>query len=173
MDEGQQINAEIDRLYFAQDSNNRSKKYIGAASVEIIRKRLADLNLGFNTSMRDVFIKDLVNEIDLLILKKGVDPTKVSYAPSEVLALVEVKTVGSFGKSANEIVYNLVDKAKKYGLPVFYITVWEKEASLSRVTEKDNLRVFEFTLKQKGVKEPITGGGWTKLINEMKELYTK
>jgi len=71
------------------------KKFIGALTVEILRKEL--IRRGFNVSNRDVFIEGSPNEFDLLILKKG-ERAKANllYTPKQVVAAFEIKFSGAF-----------------------------------------------------------------------------
>jgi len=74
----------------------RYAKFSGAVTIELIRKAL--LSHGINTSYRDVFIKGIPLEIDLLIALPGTIPEHaLLYKPEDVLVVFEIKNAGSFG----------------------------------------------------------------------------
>lgn len=72
-------------------------KYCGAVTTEIIRKEME--SNGINVSARDVFIRGMPIEIDLIIYKKGItSENNILYEPKDVLVAIEVKNTGSFGQ---------------------------------------------------------------------------
>jgi hypothetical protein len=78
-------------------------KFTGAVTVELLREALVDY--GFRLSPRDVFLKGVPVEINLLMLRHTARPLDgVSYEPSGVLAAFEVKSRGSFGAKSVESV---------------------------------------------------------------------
>ena len=71
-------------------------KFAGAVTVEILKEALAIE--GIPTSQRDVFIRGIPVEIDLVIPREGQRPRwGLVYDPSQVAAVLEVKNSGSFG----------------------------------------------------------------------------
>jgi len=81
----------------------RCGKYSGALTVEIIRRALQQE--GVLVSPRDVFIRGIPVEVDLILPRKGVVPRDdLVYEPQDVLMAVEVKKSGSFGDKTIEAV---------------------------------------------------------------------
>ena len=90
----------------------RCTKFVGALTVEILRKELA--KLGFSVSNRDVFIEGIPNELDLLITKNGRQPEeKIAYRSNDVLAVLEIKFRGSYGKDMINRIRKVFDSIKK------------------------------------------------------------
>ena len=89
---------ELKREFDPKKKFGRSiNKFSGAITVEVIREALQ--NEGIPVSPRDVFIKGVPIEIDLLIPSSSATPQKkILYAPEDVLAVLEIKNAGSFGE---------------------------------------------------------------------------
>lgn len=80
-----------------KDFGVKCAKFTGAVTVEVIKYALE--KHGIFTSPRDVFIKNLPIEIDLLIPKTGAVPEyDAIYDPNDVLVVLEIKNYGSFGE---------------------------------------------------------------------------
>ena len=66
-------------------------KYVGAVTVEAIRRALK--RHGIETSSRDVFIRGVPIEVDLLIARRPSGPKdELLYRPQDVAAAFEIKT---------------------------------------------------------------------------------
>jgi hypothetical protein len=124
----------------------KCKKYAGAVTAELLKEALQ--RHGIPTSARDVFIEAIPVEIDLLILKPGTVPRHgILYRAEDVLAVLEVKNSGAFGKDAIE------QAAKTFGLICAlsphtycaYVTLTERRGYKHAVTE-DNLKYPAYTL---------------------------
>ncbi len=74
-------------------------KFVGAMTIEVLREAL--LEEGIPTSPRDVFIRGIPVEIDLVVPRPQQQPTMgLLYEPNQVAAVLEVKNHGLFGESA-------------------------------------------------------------------------
>lgn len=93
MDDAEILNAVEDaERYFGP----RCGKYSGAMTVQIIRRALQ--REGVAVSARDVFIRGIPVEVDLILPRKGTIPRdELVYEPQDVLLAVEIKKSGSFG----------------------------------------------------------------------------
>src|SRR4051794_20226944 len=90
----------LDRITAAKKQfGTRCKKLSGAMTVEWHRLALADERIP--TSARDVYVRGLPIEIDLLVPTLGAKPeVGIVYEPEQVAVALEVKAGGIFGQSA-------------------------------------------------------------------------
>ncbi len=103
-----------------------SKKFIGAITVELLRKEL--MKKGFNVSNRDVFIDGVSNELDLLVLKNRERAKEnLLYNSKQVIIVFEIKFRGIFSeediKNINKV-FNSVKKIDKK-IKCVYLTISE------------------------------------------------
>jgi hypothetical protein len=131
----------LDRVREAKDGFGAKwpKKYSGAVTVEVIGEALRDA--GYNVSPRDSFIRGIPIEVDLLVVRPGVEPQfGCLYEPSDVLVAIEIKNSGSFTKSCIETTRNNFKKITKANAEIrcCYVTLTERETYKWRVTN-DNL----------------------------------
>ena len=115
---------------FAAKSRLEAKKhtkFTGAVTIEIIREHLKAH--GFSVSPRDVFIKGIPLEIDLLIVKpKTVPEHGILYHPDDVLAALEIKARGCYGEKARDRVGESFQRLSRAGhIWCAYLTVVEQE----------------------------------------------
>jgi len=103
-------------------------KYSGALTVEIIRHALQ--KEGIRVSPRDVFLRGVPTEIDLVIPKRNISPrNRLVYEPSDILVAIEVKNSGSFGVATIQTVRKnskLLKKANS-GITYCYLTLAERK----------------------------------------------
>ena len=79
----------------------KCSKFAGAAATEILRRALA--REGIATSARDVFIRGIGLEVDLVITRRMIKPEMgLIYEPQDVAIALEVKKSGSYGKGGLE-----------------------------------------------------------------------
>jgi len=152
-------------------------KYAGALTIELIKKELRAE--GFNISNRDVFIEGVPHELDLLIAKEGRQPVEnLLYLSDDVVAVLEVKLIGGFGKEAIQRTKEIFDTTKKVNnnIECFYVTVSERTNYKWRMT-KENLGYecfelfsrdvnFEQALKKREIKAT---GQWIKLVSRLRD----
>lgn len=114
------------------------KKFSGAVTAQLLKQALEEH--GIPSSARDVFIKEVPVEIDLLISKRGTTPEHgLLYRAEDVLVVFEVKNAGSFGESTIEktgIDFQLVG-ASNPRIKCVYVTLTERRGYKWTVTEKN------------------------------------
>ena len=148
-------------------------KFKGAFLVEFVRGILSEN--GLHVSSRDVFIRGVPVEFDLLVLKPGAQPHHaVFYDPSDVLAAIEVKNSGAFGEQAVvrlKECFSLVKACEREILCV-YLTLDESVGCLYAPTDK-TIGGRAYTLlwwhgvRKGGHKE---SGDWSKFLCDMRAL---
>jgi hypothetical protein len=101
------------------------KKFSGAATIEILREALSAE--GIPVSSRDVFIRGIPVEIDLLVLHKAATPfLGLLYEPQHVAVALEVKKTGTFGEDSLVKIKNDFGVLQKAGVPCAYVTFEER-----------------------------------------------
>lgn len=170
MDE-QEILKEIER---AQEifSKKRYAKFSGTVTVELFKSALS-LN-GIITSPRDVFIRGLPLEIDLLIARAGTEAKySLLYEPKDVLLVFEIKNAGSFGDETINRIKNNYQKIKECNpkISCFYVTLYERDNFKWRIT-KENTGFSPYTLfwYSSSGKNKKPSGDWNKLIDKINDI---
>ncbi|MBI2917326.1 MAG: hypothetical protein HYY01_04955 [Chloroflexi bacterium] len=153
----------------------KSNKFVGAVTVEVLRRQLA--TEGVPTSQRDVFIHGLELEIDLLVLKREVQPRYgVLFQPEDVLAVIEIKSNGSYGQGSITRLLNDYRKVDGLGQGIYfaYVTFTEGLDYKWRVTEETpGVRFPAYTLSwhhgsgANYSQEPTDD--WQKLLNDVRQ----
>lgn len=116
----------------------KSNKFTGAVTVEIIRKALIDE--GIPVSFRDVYIKGVPTEFDLLIPKKNAKALwSILYAPKEVLAVFEIKFLGAFGSETVVTIRRNFEQLKVLNQEIYcaYLTVTELRGYKYKITPEE------------------------------------
>lgn len=109
------------------DFGAKCSKFAGAVSVEFLRKALR--RHGIPVSQRDVFIRGVPIEIDLLIPRPGsAAELDLLWDPANVLVAIEVKNSGMFGADGVARLRNsfAAIKAKCPQITCLYITYEER-----------------------------------------------
>ena len=166
-----------------QQGFKKTKKFTGAMTSEVIREYLKQE--GFNISERDVFVKGVPNEIDLLILKKETKSIFNNYYdPKDILVAFELKSIGIYGKEELPRIKNMFDSMKKENPSIIciYLTIYENQKHSYRAT-KDNLNVEVFELFspttniesaiKKGIFYESITGDWGRLIKYLRSSIQK
>ena len=154
------------------------RKFVGALTIELLKKEFAEF--GLNVSNRDVFVEGVPNELDLLIAKKDAHAeANLVYNSDDVLAVLEVKFRGSYGKKNIDRIKAVFDSAiaANKNIECFYLTVSENSRYKHRATRaKLGYDCFELltrdtnlesALKKDRIKET---GEWQKLLERLKIL---
>ncbi|MBI4178422.1 hypothetical protein HY522_03230 [bacterium] len=103
----------------------KCSKFAGAVAVEIVKSAL--LEQGIPTSPRDVFVRGIPVEVDLVVPRDGQEPAlALLYERTQVAAVVEVKTTGSFGESTLSKIRQDFSRFQENGLPYAYVTLEER-----------------------------------------------
>jgi len=168
-----------------RDQINRAKagfgvkcsKYAGAITVEFIRLALREH--GISASPRDVFIKGVPIEIDLLVPRAGTSPENgILYRPEDVFIALEIKNSGAFGEETSRRIKKNFMTIQQHGeqIDCFYVTLAEREGYKWAITE-GNLGFPAYTLfwysgsgKNRRY-EP--SGDWQRLICDISSVYDR
>lgn len=122
----------------------KSRKFAGAVTAELMKKVLADE--GILTSARDVFIRGVPFEIDLIVPYRGEEPTLgLLYEPEQVAAALEIKKTGTFGEQALENIRKNFGQLRKLNVKCAYVSLEERQSYLYKATkEKLDAECFIF-----------------------------
>jgi hypothetical protein len=138
-------------------------KFAGAATVEIVKKVLADE--GLPASVRDVFIQGLPVEWDLVVPRPSAQPSLngLLYKPADVACALEIKLSGLHGKEdAPRIAYNF-ERAKALGVSCAYVTFGERKSYRHKASE-ENLSFPSFTITWHTANTQTDTGDWGRLL---------
>lgn len=120
------------------------KKFAGAVAVEILRDTLSDE--GIITSPRDVFVRGMPMEIDLIVPYKDEKPVLgLLYDPKQVAVALEVKKGGSFGEGVLDKIRFNFTQLSEAGINCAYVTFEERQSYRWKATT-ENLGFPCFTL---------------------------
>jgi len=152
-------------------------KFAGALTVEIIKHHLE--NHGIYVSPRDVFIKGIPIEIDLLIPKKGITPEYgILYEPQDVLAVLEVKNYGAFGEATVNRIKSNFHRIHRINKKLYcaYVTLMERKGYKWAITS-DNVNFPSYTLfwhSGSGKNFKIeSSGDWKKLLDDINRMQSE
>jgi hypothetical protein len=168
---GQEI---VQRLRKAKEDfgGDYPKKFGGAAAVEILRAELREA--GIETSRRDVFIRGIPLEIDLIVPAKGAAPwLDLLYDPQDVAVALEVKKLGAFGEQARAKIRDDFVRISKLGVNCAYVTFEDRENFRFRPTEKTvGSRCFALAWhKTDGSLEPTKDEeGWEAFVRFLRDV---
>ncbi|HUT33448.1 MAG TPA: hypothetical protein VNE39_08225 [Planctomycetota bacterium] len=158
--------------YFVPKS--RWTKFPGAVTVEILREALCEL--GFPVSRRDVFIRGVPVEVDLLIARAGAKPQYgLVYEPDDVQVVFEVKNYGSFcekGLSSLKGTFERI-RASNSRICCIYVSLKDHETyKWLPTTEKlGSPRTWAYTLFWiKGSAPPQSTGAWECLLRRLESV---
>jgi len=158
------------RVYAAQRGEELSSwekgETSGKATEDVIRDQL--LKKGFNMSKTRVQIYPLKKEIDLLLLKPRIDPTKLTYSPDEVDTILEIKNnaVTDQTKRTRKNFDQL--KAIAKNVRFAFVVLSERITYLHRVTsERLGYPVFELISRRR------SAGRWMESRSEILVEYKR
>jgi hypothetical protein len=149
-------------------------KFSGSVTVQLLRSALQEA--GIDVSSRDVFIRGVSVEIDLLVPKRNATPdAELVYDPSDVLAAIEVKNSGSFGDGTLESTRKCFARirAANPNIECMYVTLMERKGFKWAAT-RENLGADVYTLfwhsgSAKTRRYEATGD-WARLVNSLNSL---
>ena len=149
---------------------NCPKKFAGAVAIEILRAALNDE--GIVTSPRDVFVRGVPVEVDLIVPYKDEKPfLGLLYEPKQVAVALEVKKSGSFGEGALDKIRFDFARLREAGIRCAYVTFEERQSYRWKATT-ENLGFPCFTLawhkKTDGPLEPTQE--WERLVGFLREV---
>lgn len=175
--EEEAILQEIEKTLNIFNFNNvktNAKKFSGAITTEVIRQHL--MNHNFSVSNRDVFIHGIKNEVDLLIAKPSAKPKYgILYEPKDVLAVLEIKKLGSFGQKTIVTVQNLFNSIKEIAPHALccYLTVLERH-NFRQSVNPENLGYPAYTLfnyKGDNIHKRHSTTQWNDFIKRLNKIY--
>jgi hypothetical protein len=150
------------------ESFGKCGKFAGAATVEILKQALADE--GVPTSVRDVFIKGLPIEWDLVVPLCLAKPTLngLIYEPAQVACALEIKLSGLHGQEDAPRMAQNFERAKSLGVACAYVTLGERKNYRHRSTEENlNFPIFTFTWHTANTLADT--GDWGRLVAFLRE----
>lgn len=147
-------------------------KLAGSVTVEVLRS--AFLDSGISVSPRDVFVRGVPVEFDLLIPAPTAAPAdSLVYEPSQVIAVLEVKNAGSFGDATLTSIRRAFGLVRQANSRVYcaYVALAERKGYRWAATDA-NLGADTFTLfwhngSEKARRYDPTGD-WARLVNALK-----
>lgn len=155
----------------------KCSKYCGALTTEIIRKELKES--GIFVSARDVFIRGLAVEIDLLIYRDGVTPENgILFEPEDVLVTIEVKNAGSFGDNTIQTIQHNSEKIKNLNKQIkyCYITLAERKNYKWAITDVNSgcetYTLFWHTGADSN-RVDVSTGDWSRFLLNMKKYQVE
>ncbi len=112
------------------------RKFAGAMTAELMKRVLADE--GISTSARDVFIRGIPLEIDLIVPRRGEEPTLgLLYEPQQVAAALEIKKSGVFGEHSLHTIRKNFTLLRGLNVACAYVTLEERKTYRHKATEKN------------------------------------
>jgi hypothetical protein len=128
---------------FAKSCDRGCGKYSGALTVQLIKQALN--RHGIQTSERDVFIRGVPIEVDLLIPRNGVVPKYgILYEPEDVLLVFELKNKGVMCTADLERIANIFQKVRTANPDIrcIYLTLSEWIKWKEGVKDGDGFKAF-------------------------------
>lgn len=163
----------LEQINNSWDFCEKCPKFVGALTVEIIRKALLDD--GIPVSSRDVFIQGIPIEFDLIVPRQGANPSAngILYKPEEVIAVLEIKASGMFDYNYKKRIKECREKVQKKNPSIFfgYVTLSERRSFHEKNFHEDEWTYPLFwwrPLKALTEHEHYTSTGfWQKLLSEL------
>jgi hypothetical protein len=146
------------------------KKYGGAVAVEILRKALQEE--GIITSKRDVFVRGISCEFDLIIpLIREHGWMDLLYEPNQVLIALEVKKTGTFAKSGRDNIKKTCDLLKTAGIKYAYVSFEERENYKYRPTKEIcGCECFNLAWHKQSDGPLEDTGDWQRLVGYLRQV---
>jgi hypothetical protein len=152
----------------------KCKKFSGAVTAEVMKTVLADE--GIPTSARDVFVRGVPVEIDLIVPFPGQGPLLgLLYEPGQVAAALEIKKSGSFGEPTLQKIRKNFGLLRDLGVKCAYVAIEERESFRWKATQ-ENIGGFPcFTLAwHKVVDGPLADTfDWDKLLAFLRQCLSR
>lgn len=150
------------------------KKFGGAAAVEILRDALA--KEGFPTSRRDVFIRGIPIEVDVIIPLRGAKPVMgLLYEPEHVAVVLEVKKSGIFGEQALKAIRANFKRLRRAGIRSCAYVTFEDRFNYKWKGTCQNLGCDCFTLAwHRQTDGPLERtGDWEKFVSFLRKATVR
>src|ERR1035437_5440630 len=105
-------------------------------TIELVKRVLA--HEGIATSARDVFVRGIPLEIDLIVPRRGQEPTLgLLYEPQQVAAALEIKKSGTFGRQSLQTIRRNFKQLRKHKVKCAYLTLEERKTYRYKETRKN------------------------------------
>jgi hypothetical protein len=153
----------------SNDFGVKCSKFSGAVTVELLKRALEEE--GIPTSARDVFVRGVPVEIDLVIPRRGEKPSLgLVYEPRQVAVALEIKKTGSFGEQTLQTVRNNFTLLSERKVTYAYVTLEERKNYRWAASEKNlGFRCFTFAW-HKATHGPLeTTEDWASLVKFLRE----
>jgi len=114
----------------------KCRKFAGAVTVEILRNALAEASIP--TSARDVFVRGIPLEVDLIVPLPGSAKPQFDllYEPRSVAVALEIKNSGCFGQDSLRRVTSNLKQLRNAGIRCAYVTLEERRGYRWTATSK-------------------------------------
>jgi hypothetical protein len=158
---------QIEQSYDAAFEEVYCQKFSGALTVELIRHHL--LKHGIPVSQRDVFIKNIPIEIDLVIPRRGASAKhRLLYEPEDVVAALEIKYRGAVGAKTLQTTHQNFKRITRDYKHIQCIYI----AAIENVTYKHAVRSVSlgfpaYTLVWYHDQKYTASTDWTRLIEQL------
>jgi hypothetical protein len=148
-------------------------KYSGALTVELVRRALE--NHGIRTSARDVYIRGVPIEIDLLIPRRGAVPKNgILYEREDVMVVFEVKNLGVMEDAALVKIADFLQTVRKANpeIKCIYLTISEWVKWKEGVKDGDGFRSFALFWHHgsRANRRYDPTGSWEQLLSYLKDI---
>jgi len=143
------------------------RQFSGAVCVNLLREILKEN--GLFTSEKDVFIKDIPIEVDLLIVKPNSKPLfNILWNPEDVIAAFEVKKSGTFTEDGTIKTNSDFSRIRSYHphIKLFFISISEIRNKIASIERSDDS--FTFFLRRNGKYSET--GDYERFLSVMKTL---
>jgi len=163
----------LDRVNDAWENWNecggKCSKYFGALTVEVIRQALMENSVP--VSARDVFIRGIPIEFDLLIPRHGATClNSILYDPEDVIAVFEIKSSGLFDYNSKNRIEKCFEKVRQRNPKIFcgYVTLSERQSFHEKNFDENEWAYPLFWYRQlKGNELYESTGAWQKLLSKI------
>lgn len=147
----------------------RCPKFVGAVTVEILREALR--TEGLQTSRRDVFVRGIPIEIDLIIPRTASSPPwGLVYEAGQVAVAMEVKHSGSYGKGGLSKLKENSRSLSGIGVAFVYVSFEDTQSYKWRPKPEnlDGIPCFTLAWHKKTGGDFAPTGDWEKLLRFLK-----
>ena len=125
---------------------------------------------GLPTSARDVFIRGLPVEWDLMVPRPLAEPflNGLIYEPAQVACALEIKLFGLHGQEDVPRMAQNFERAKSLGVSCAYVTLGERKSYRHKATAENlNFPIFTFTWHTANTLTDT--GDWERLVTFLRE----
>lgn len=153
-----------------KNCGEKCSKYVGALMMEVISKALQENDIP--VSNRDVFIKGIPIEFDLIVPRHGVcDPVDgILYETEDVVAVLEIKASGLFDYNSKKRIEKCREDVRKANPHIFYgyLTLSENQSFHEKNFREDEWVYPLFWWHPLKNQDPYKSTeSWQKLLSEL------